>query len=148
MTPTITKYISTEKLAKYTKLANNDPSKAVELYVKNTEQSSQMYKLLSYFEVFLRNAINEVMQERDSDWILNLYRINNKILNQTLAIKTIKIKTREKYNLFFKEQEKIISNAKNVLINEHKKLTNDYMVSSLTFGFCAKLFTRIYESNL
>ena len=59
-------YISEDRLKPYLVKTGYNLKEATELYKINLEYSSQLYKVLSLFEVFLRNAINNELITVDS----------------------------------------------------------------------------------
>ena len=118
---TAQKLYSEARIGKYYKACDGDKLKTMQLYRYNLRLCQRFYGVLNLFEVILRNAINEhyMVYYSDSDWILN----------QT-----------SNGNLFANEHDEIIQIAK-----DYKKrgiYNNDKMVSSLTFGYWTKLFTK------
>ena len=74
-------YISEDRLKPYLVKTGYNLKEATELYKINLKYSSQLYKVLSLFEVFLRNAINNELITVDMNWILKLDNIHIQILN-------------------------------------------------------------------
>lgn len=123
----VKKYLSDYKLKSYEELkdieefSNKD---VLEIYKINVKMSKDIYALLSYFEVFLRNRINEEMIK---------YFGNNWIDN-------IDWKTGHLTKIFEAKER----------INKHKY--NNYnmndIISNLSLGFWVHMFDKNYESVL
>lgn len=115
------KILSKARIGKYTTACAGDKKKSIQLYKYNLRLCQRFYGVLSMFEIILRNAINRHYQTyfADSDWIVNQAAIGKLLANSKDEIVQLELdyKKRGIYN-------------------------NDKMVSSLTFGFWTKLFTR------
>jgi hypothetical protein len=145
----IQNYISKKRLEKYLSLADNDTVKAVNLYKLNIQYSSQIYAILSCFEVFFRNFVNNVMIEVDVDWIQNLSIIHEKILYNTKYYQKIyNNKANKNLEYFFTIQENLVSKTKERLNEAKKPINNSYLVAELTFGFWENLFNKNYETEI
>ena len=115
------KLFSSARMGKYSRACSGNKRQTMQLYRYNLRLCQRFYGVLNLFEVILRNAINEHYMAfySDSDWIVN----------QTSSGK-----------LFAHEHDDIVQIA-----NDYKKrgiYNNDKMVSSLTFGYWTKLFTK------
>ncbi len=53
------KLISKPRFERYLLACQNNPEKAIDLYKQNIQKSMEMYELLSFFEIILRNKIDE-----------------------------------------------------------------------------------------
>lgn len=142
------KFFSKERMKKYLVMANNDKEKAVKLYFDNINYSSKLYTILSYFEVFLRNKINNKMAKIDKEWLINLTLLNAKILNKLKIDKNLSVKTYLIFEKFFKVQENLLDIAEHDLLEDKKPITNDYLVSRLNFGFWTRLLNKVYEDDI
>ena len=85
----ILKYITEDRLIPYLKLSQNDYKSAFDLYKKNLNLSSKMYYLLSYFEVVLRNSINNIINVYQENWIINIELLHKNIIH---SLENINIK--------------------------------------------------------
>ena len=102
------KFLTKDRLEKYSLFTNNNINKSLRLYELNLEISESLYTLLSYFEIFLRNFCNEkLMKEINENWF------DSKILkgnNENKSQKTIEEieKTKSKV-IKYKEEKKIFN---------------------------------------
>jgi len=115
------KKLSKSRLDRYKNAFNGDTEKALCLYKLNIELSKQFYGMLNFFEIMLRNAINE----HYGNYFLN----NNWI--------SFKLNTD-----FFVER-----NKKSVIKEENKLrkancYSADKLVASLSLGFWVSLFSK------
>ena len=141
-------FLSEERLDKYLVLADNNKKEAIRLYELNLKYSANLYMVLSCFEIVLRNLINREMLKYNADWILNLSSIDNKIISNLSKMKQLNIDTVAYYNKFFKEQEKLINDAKKSLEDDNKDIDNNYLISRLNFGFWTRMFNKCYETEI
>ena len=131
------KFLTKDRLEKYSLFTNNNINKSLRLYELNLEISESLYTLLSYFEIFLRNFCNEkLMKEINDNWF------DSKILkgnNENKSQKTIEEieKTKSKV-IKYKEEKKIFNYIP----------TNADIVSNLEFGFWSNLFCANYENTI
>lgn len=118
------KYISTERLAAYYRLARGDQWVALKLYEKNAELSGAFYAVIQGLEVTVRNSIHNLMSER--------------------------LGCEQWYDRFrFANSERAeIDKAKDNLLQKGQPTTAGRIVSELTFGFWVKLTGRVYEETL
>lgn len=138
-------YLSKERLNKYLELANNDKDESIKLYKKNLKISSKMYILLSCFEVFFRNIINNSIS--NNYWIININNLHIKILKDLKKYQTLsKTKSNQNISKFFDIQNTFIQKAKDDLIKEKKPISNDYLISKLNFAFWENLLSKNYEN--
>ena len=114
----------------------------------NLEYSSQLYKVLSLFEVFLRNSINNQLSIINTNWIIKLNNLHIQILHNVLNTSTATEKTVQTFKEIFSIQENLIENVSDDLKLDKKPITNNNMVSRLTFGFWTRLFNKTYEDML
>lgn len=62
--------ISSERMRRYVSASANDTKRAMALYRYNIKLSQEMYAIISYFEVSLRNKINKEMKTHfGNDWL-------------------------------------------------------------------------------
>lgn len=118
-------YLSEDRINKYIKLANKDIKKAIFLYRENKKYCQKFYIALYFFEIVLRNAVNNQLI---TDFELNWYDC-------------------EKIN-FTKKQSQIISKSKNDIRRDNKKINNSNVITGLTFGFWCHLFNSEYDKVL
>lgn len=144
----LVKYLSEDRLKPYLNKTGYNIKEAIELYKINLEYSSQLYKVLSLFEVFLRNAINNELITIDINWILKLDNIHIQILNRLLDTSMVTESTIQNFKNIFNIQENLIQEAYNNLILDRKPITNGYLISRLTFGFWTRFFNKVYEDML
>lgn len=138
-------YLSKERLNKYLELASNDKDESIKLYKKNLKISSKMYILLSCFEVFFRNIINNSIS--NNYWIININNLHIKILEDLKKYQTLsKTKSNQNISKFFDIQNTFIQKAKDDLIKEKKPISNDYLISKLNFAFWENLLSKNYEN--
>ena len=94
-------------------------------YIYNLKLSEALYPALALLEVALRNKIcNSIEKLIGKDWLINE-------LNQQKL-------------LFPKEHQKLIETAEKIT-KDGKKVTNDRLISELTFGFWIHLCTKSYK---
>lgn len=70
----VEKWLSAERFAPYLEVCDNNVEKALELYRWNVSLGQFLMRDISYFEVALRNAYNDVMESRwdgDTHWLLD-----------------------------------------------------------------------------
>lgn len=66
----IEQVLSPERMRKYRVACSNDKHKAMTLYRYNLRLSQEMFAVVSYFEVALRNRIDSLMKDRwGNDWL-------------------------------------------------------------------------------
>ena len=66
----IEQVFSPERMRKYRVACNNDTHKAMTLYRYNLRLSQEMFAVVSYFEVALRNRIDSLMKDKwGNDWL-------------------------------------------------------------------------------
>lgn len=118
---TTQKLYSEARIGKYVAACAGNKRKTMQLYRYNLRLCQRFYGVLNLFEVILRNAVNQHYQTyfADTEWIVNQAASNKLLANNKDEIKQTEAdyKKRGIYN-------------------------NDKMVSSLTFGFWTKLFTK------
>lgn len=97
----------------------------LEKYIYNLKVSESLYPALSLLEVTLRNKICYAIESLIcKDWLIN--ELNQQNL------------------LFDKEYKKLIETADKIE-KDGKKVTNDRLISELTFGFWIHLCTKSYK---
>lgn len=107
---------------------NGDNSILLNEYVYNLKLSESFYPALSLLEIALRNQIcNAIDKFICKDWLL-----------QELSKQSI---------LADKEYQKLLESA-NKIKKAGKKITNDRLISEMTFGFWIHLFTKSYRPKL
>ena len=118
---TTQKLYSEARIGKYYKACDGDKLKTMQLYRYNLRLCQRFYGVLNIFEVILRNAVNRHYQNyfADTEWITHQAANGKLLTNYRDEIKQTEAdyKKRGVYN-------------------------NDKMVSSFTFGFWTKLFTK------
>ena len=118
----IEKFLSAERLNKYTIVADGNHERAVDLYLENLNKCQNLYIKLHWLEVGLRNTINrQFLITYGSNWF-----DNPKISFEEIELQKIR-KTKE------------------ILNKERKIPNNSNMVSTLSFGFWVNLFNSPYE---
>lgn len=117
--------LSPERLSRYTKLAPHDRIKQLQLYVWNTALSESLYTPIQGLEIVTRNYFNNVL---------------------------IKSFGNEWYDgsqpQFAYTQISSLSQAKESLQKEGKSITQNNLVSVLSFGFWTGLLGSKYETSL
>lgn len=107
---------------------NGNNSILLNEYVYNLKLSESFYPALSLLEIALRNRIcNAIDKFICKDWLL-----------QELSKQNI---------LADKEYQKLLESA-NKIKKAGKKITNDRLISEMTFGFWIHLFTKSYRPKL
>lgn len=107
---------------------NGDNSILLNEYVYNLKLSESFYPALSLLEIALRNQICDAIDKFIcKDWLL-----------QELSKQSI---------LADKEYQKLLESA-NKIKKAGKKITNDRLISEMTFGFQIHLFTKSYRPKL
>lgn len=107
---------------------NGDNSILLNEYVYNLKLSESFYPALSLLEIALRNQIcNAIDKFICKDWLL-----------QELSKQSI---------LADKEYQKLLESA-NKIKKAGRKITNDRLISEMTFGFWIHLFTKSYRPKL
>lgn len=97
----------------------------LEQYIYNLKLSESLYPALSLLEVALRNKICYAIESLIcKDWLIN------ELNHQTL--------------LFDREYRKLVETADKIK-KDGKKVTNDRLISELTFGFWIHLCTKPYK---
>jgi len=97
----------------------------LELYESNLKKAKQSYILLSVLEVSLRNSINNLFEKfYGAGWIVN-----------------------EAQFLKHKEIEKIEA-AKEKIRKNREEITQDKLISELSFGFWTALFQSAYSDKM
>jgi hypothetical protein len=117
--------LSKPRLGKYLQACKNDKQKALRLYRYNVRLCQKFYGALGILEVALRNAINEhyLRELNDPDWLVT--QAGNGFL--------------KKYRgLILKEQADLVKRG---------VYTNDRLLSTLTFGVWAYMFSRRCYKN-
>ena len=123
----VKKYLSDYKLRSYEELKDIEEFSNVdvlEIYKINIKISKDIYGLLSYFEVFLRNRINEEMLRYFGNNWIDTIDWRDKHLEQ---IKDVKDRLDK---------------------NKHGYYTINDMVSNLPLGFWVHMFDKNYEAIL
>ena len=106
-----------------------------------------MYLILSCFEVFFRNIINNLLIQYDKNWITNINNLHKQISKDfTNYQNKSKTKTNKDINDFFNKQENLIKIAEQELLIKNKETTNNYLISQLSFGFWENLLSKNYEN--
>ncbi len=115
-------FISARRLAKYAKPTAKE---AFAAHLYNSELAESFYQSLSYFEIILRNKIDAVFSKHlGEDWIFNpAYLIGKNA------------------DTFYKTQARIANES-----NKDPKNKN-HIISELTFGFWAYLFSPNYRKT-
>ena len=115
--------ISARRLAKYNKPSAEE---AFTAHLYNSELAKSFYQSLSYFEIILRNKIDAVFSKHlGEDWIFNPdYQIGKNA------------------DTFQKIQKRLVVEAQKDPNNKN------HIISELTFGFWAYLFSSAYKKAL
>ncbi len=117
------RFLSTDRLGSYIRMASGDPAKAVALYLQNLEECRKFYGGLHWLEIGLRNAMNrELSAKYGSSWYDNPHTHLGPIEQQQVA------------------------NARDTLVRNGKPTGNGDMVAALNFGFWVNLFNSPYEN--
>ena len=93
--------ISPERMRRYLIACHNDSRKAMTLYRYNLKLSQEMFTIISYFEVALRNKIDcEMKNHFGSDWLRDSILENGMFFADYRVLKTKNI-IEQAYNLLF-----------------------------------------------
>ena len=113
--------VSEKRAAAYGNWKEKGSLFVLEKYLDNIRISQAFYPLLDFFEITLRNRINNVfIEDYGEDWLLN--------------------------NDFFDgETKKAVEEARKRLEKKRKKPVNHRMVAELNFGFWSNLFNKKYH---
>lgn len=124
------KYVSSSRLRKYRSACLSD-IKAQELYKLNLNVSKSFYPILSLFETFLRNAINEELTNHfnDPDWILNQKNSGGFMRKKARCYLLAKI-----------------LEAESKCVRDRQRITAPKIISELPFGFWTAFFKADYYS--
>ncbi|GMO62656.1 MAG: hypothetical protein Ta2D_09210 [Rickettsiales bacterium] len=124
--------LSNTRIDKYFSLANNNEDDTIKLYQINLKLCENLYIPLNYFEIILRNYINNRLKKEF------LRKFNNE-------------KWWQNNKLFFgtnKNNDDKILNAISLIKQDSKTLNSDNIVSSLMLGFWTSLFNKYNEDNI
>ena len=100
----------------------------IENYIYNIKLSETFYPALSLLEVALRNRICNAIEK--------------------LICKNWLIAELEKQNILTDKEYQRLKEAENKIKKANKKVTNDRLISELTFGFWIHLCTKSYKPKL
>ncbi|MDR1499268.1 MAG: hypothetical protein LBS34_03200 [Rickettsiales bacterium] len=140
-------YLSKDRLRKYLELTGGDKVESMRLYEVNLKHSSQMYLILSCFEVILRNTINNTLIDKlNANCIAEINILHNNIIKNLKNINSINALIDCKR--LFTIQEQLIVNTTKDLERDKKPLNTSYYVSRMNFSFWENLFSKNYESVL
>lgn len=115
-------FVSAQRLQRYLKEAEGNHEEAVRCYLANLDISRDIYALLHWLEVGLRNRINNILIQRFGElWFASDALVFSAIEQQQLT------------------------KARESLAKERKSLDNGRIVASLHFGFWINLFNSPYE---
>lgn len=117
--------ISSERMRKYVVACENDTRKAMKLYRLNLKLSQEMFTIISYFEVTLRNKIDKVMRQYyGNDWLKDLIMPGGNFYNNRCVEKT----------------NRIINNAYMELQNSNN-YSHSKLLATMEFGVWKYLFS-------
>ncbi len=106
----------------------NDENLGLDNYIYNLKLSEAFYPALSLLEISLRNRIcNAIDKIICKDWLF-----------QELS---------KQHILANKEYQRLLATAQKIK-KAGKKITNDRLISEMTFGFWVHLFTKTYRTRL
>jgi len=117
------RFLSTDRLSTYMRLAGNDKQKAADLYLENLNQCQIFHTRLHWLEIGLRNAMNRQLVRRCGD---------NWFDDPLIGLGEI-------------EQQQI-HKAKDTLHRDGKPQRNADIVAALNFGLWVNLFNKPYEN--
>ena len=121
---------SEERMRKYVAACNGDTRRAMTLYRYNVKLSQEMFALVSYFEVALRNAIDrQLKQQFGNDWLRDFILPGGIFYNDPRVEKTRKIIVKAYDELMRKGNYK------------HSKL-----LSEMEFGIWKYMFSNVQYS--
>ena len=115
-------FISSQRLQRYLEQAQGNAHEATVHYLYNLETSQNLYGLLHWLEIGLRNRINKALSGYAAPTWFN---------TASLSLAPI--------------EEQQLSKAIDGLIRERKPLDNGGIVAALHFGFWINLFNSPYE---
>lgn len=114
---------SKQRMQEYVRYNSRAP---FDSYKNNIEQSVEFYKIISYFEVILRNKLDRVLTKKYGDWYLTNSDFYKIVLKG-------------------KQKDAIDSLLSKQYINNTDK---NQIISELTLGFWVALFSRKYEQTI
>lgn len=118
------KVISANRLKRYLNACGGDKRKALLLYRLNLRLSQEMFTVISYYEIALRNAIDQIMAKSlGTDWLRDSIRSGG-VFDDPL----------------FSGTTRIISKAYNEL-NANGKYSPSKMLSAMEFGVWKYMFS-------
>lgn len=141
----LTKFISQHRFKRYDLVANGDFEKAMRMYEANIQLSQAYYSLLTIVEVALRNILDETISTElnDTNWLINGQKPYKGFMHDQRLLKPIKV-GRDKYiSKILKE----VQSAQGA-VKPPKRMTQDKLISSVSFGFWTNLFERKHFSVL
>lgn len=121
------KFVSEPRLNRFYQACNNSKAKAQKLYQINLQVAQGSYPLLSLFETFLRNALNEQigLHFSDPDWIIN--QKQRFMSDATLSPSRFQLKNS-------------VLKAEATIVRKGSAVTSGKVVAEQTFGFWTSLF--------
>lgn len=126
----IRRRLSLARLRPYESAGGGDLLNAMDLYLWNTDVSAAFYAVLQGVEVFLRNAVSDQMV----------------ILHQDRGYEGMWFN--DPFNLLDERHHDDITNARRLLYDRSYQVTQDRMITVLSFGFWRYLLTTRYEHSL
>ena len=129
-------YLSKERLKPYIELTNNS-NEAIDLYEINVIVSHSLYVLLQFLEIGLRNKINnQLISKFGEEWYFNRDLIlGEDIQKGTETVNAIK---------------EVVERIKGRKIEKKLKditVTNNDVISNMSFGFWVNLFCGNYQNT-
>ena len=130
------KYFSQSRVNRYLLATGNSTTKAVKLYKVNLKISQAFHPLLGFFEIILRNRLNDILTShfKDPDWIINQ---KSGFMSDSWLIFTNKLTGQHKINDFLKKE---ISKAEKRLHKTKTQITSGKIIAEQTLGFWTDLF--------
>ncbi len=113
--------ISQKRADAYRLSRDDDNASILERYINNIKVSEAFYPLLDFFEISLRNRINDVfVEDYGDDWLLD-------------------------NDFFDDETQNAVQEVVDRLIKKRKSAINYRLVAELNFGFWSNMFNKKYH---
>lgn len=123
----LTHYLSHHRIERFLNATSNSEENAELLYRRNVKLAQSFYPILNLFEIFLRNAINNVVSDHldDETWVISQK-------DEFMAHHSL-----ERSNYYLKRQ---VENAIRDISSTGRVVTPGKVIAEQSFGFWTSLF--------
>jgi len=120
-------FLSKPRMSRFLNVANQNVGLATKFYEHNLMVSQSFYPLIHFFEVFLRNALDERLRRyfNNSNWMLE--QQGGFMADETLMPSRFYLRT-------------CVGKAEKALLQKRKRITSGNMVAEQQFGFWTSFF--------